>query len=107
MGYRVDTSATLVLEGMDGAEVSVKIGIPLRGLREWFETTTREAEWAAFVKWAQPVWNLEDADGPIPVDDDAFFRLPPSVSTAMQKAWREAVVNPPAPLPQTSGSTEP
>lgn len=107
MGYRVDTSATLVLEGMDGAEVNVTIGVPLRGLREWFEAESDEDTWASFIRWAKPTWDLEDADGPIPVDEDAYLRLPGHVSSAMQRAWRDAVVKPPAPLPQPSSDTVP
>lgn len=106
MGYRVDTSATLVLDGMDGAEVHVTLGIPLSALREFDATETREAEWASFLALAAPTWNLEDADGPIPVDEAALDRLPSNVSRAIVFGWRKALVNPPAPLPQPSSAGE-
>jgi len=106
MGYRVDATASLVLEDMDGAEVSVCIGVPLSALREWDATETLEAEWACFLRVARPAWNLEDADGPIPVDEAAVERLPLYVTRAIQRGWRSAAVQPPPPLPPTpSGGT--
>lgn len=107
MGYRVDTKATLVLDDMDGAEVEVIIGVPLSALREWDETTTLADEWACFLRWALPTWNLEDAAGPIPVSEAALDRLPVMVTRAVMRGWRTATVKPPAPLPQPSSSTEP
>ena len=107
MGYRVDTSATLVLEGMDGAEVSVLIGVPLAALREWDETDTLAAEWACFIRWAKPTWNLEDAEGPIPVEEASLDRLPIAVTRAIMRGWRSATVNPPAPLPPPSSDGTP
>ena len=107
MGYRVDTKATLVLADMDGAEVTVRIGVPLAALKEWDETDTLAGEWSSFIRWAQPEWNLEDADGPIPVDEAALDRLPVMVTRAVMRGWRTATVKPPAPLPQPSSSTEP
>jgi hypothetical protein len=107
VGYRVDTSATLVLEGMDGAEVTVVIGVPLTALREWDETDTLAGEWACFLHWARPEWNLEDAEGPIPIDEAAIDRLPITVSRAIMRGWRSATVNPPAPLPQPSSDGTP
>jgi hypothetical protein len=107
VGYRVDTSATLVLEGMDGAEVTVLIGVPLAALREWDTADNLTTEWACFLRWAKPEWNLEDADGPIPVEEASLERLPRPVTEAMLRGWRHAAVNPPAPLPPTSSDTEP
>lgn len=107
MGYRVDARATLVLDGMDGAEVDVRIGVPLSALKLWDEADTLEAEWAAFLAAASPAWNLEDADGPIPVDAAALGRLPKYVTTAIMVGWRSAAVKPPLPLQPPSGSTEP
>lgn len=107
MGYRVDASATLVLEGMDGAEVTVIIGVPLAALREWDEADMLADEWACFLRWAKPVWNLEDAEGPIPVDEAAVERLPFPVTRAVMRGWRNAAVNPPAPLPQPSSAGTP
>ena len=107
MGYRVDTTATLELADMDGAEVNVTIGVPLAALMEWDETPDARGEWAVFLRVARPTWNLEDADGPIPVEEAAFDRLPVPVTRAIMRGWRVAAVNPPAPLPQPSGSTEP
>jgi hypothetical protein len=107
VGYRVDTTATLVLEGMDGAEVTVCIGVPLSALREWDATTTITDEWDVFLRFAKPVWNLEDADGPIPVEEASLDRLPLPVTRAMMRGWRDAAVQPPAPLPQPSSATEP
>jgi hypothetical protein len=106
MGYRVDTSAVLVLADMDGAEVSVTIGVPLAAIREWDLTDTLAEEWACFLRHAMPAWNLEDADGPIPVDEAALERLPLPVTRAMMRGWRDAAVNPPSPLPApSSGGT--
>ncbi len=107
VGYRVDRKAVLVLEDMDGAEVEVVIGVPMLALKEWYDTDTREQEWATFLRWAQPAWNLEDADGPIPADAAAHDRLPPPVSKALMVGWRDAVVNPPAPLPPPSSDGTP
>lgn len=107
MGYRVDASATLVLEGMDGAEVTVCIGVPLAALREWDLTGTLEEEWACFLRHARPSWNLEDADGPIPVDEASLDRLPLPVSRAIMRGWRQAAVQPPPPLPQPSSGGTP
>lgn len=107
MGYRVDRS-TVVLElaDMDGAEVAVSIGVPLSALRRWDEAPDLDAEWAVFLDAAAPRWNLEDEEGPIAVDAAALDRLPVYVSRAMMVGWRRAAVNPPAPLPQPSGSGE-
>ena len=107
MGYRVDASATLVLEGYDGAEVTVQIGVPLHAVMEWVEAEGLPAEWSVFLAHAKPVWDLEDADGPIPVDEDAIRRVPLPMVRVMMRGWRYAVVNPPAPLPPPSSSTEP
>lgn len=107
VGYRVDRRATLVLADMDGAEVDVRIGVPIAALREWDETTDLAGEWAVFLKWAQPTWNLEDADGPIPVAAESLERLPLPVVRTMMRGWRDATVNPPAPLPPPSSDTEP
>ena len=107
MGYRVDTSATLVLAEYDGAEVTVVIGVPLSALREWDETTTLEEEWAVFLRWARPVWNLEDEAGEIPVEEASLDRLPISVTRAIMRGWRSAAVNPPAPLPPPSSDGTP
>lgn len=106
MGYRVDRKVTLVLEEMPGAEVEVQIGIPFAALVEWSEAEGISGEWAAFVKWAQPTWNLEDAAGPIPVEASTD-RVPLPVMRTLMRGWRDAAVNPPAPLPPESGSTEP
>lgn len=107
MGYRVDTSATLVLAGMDGAEVTVTIGVPLSAIREWDEATSLADEWTIFLRVASPSWNLEDAGGAIPVEEAALDRLPVPVTRAMMRGWRTATVDPPAPLPQPSSATEP
>lgn len=107
MGYRVDTSATLVLEGYEGAEVSVQIGVPLHALMAWDEAPTVDTAWPVFIEWARPSWDLEDAAGPIPADMDAIRRLPLPMLRVMMRGWRDASVNPPAPLPQPSSSTEP
>jgi hypothetical protein len=107
VGYRVDASATLVLDGHDGAEVTVIIGVPLAALREWDDAATLAEEWACFLRWARPAWNLEDADGPIPVDEAALERLPIMITRAVMRGWRTATVQPPAPLPQPSSDTEP
>ena len=84
-----------------------RIGVPLAALKEWDETDTLADEWACFLRWAQPEWNLEDADGPIPVDEAALERLPVMVTRAVMRGWRTATVKPPAPLPQPSSGTEP
>ena len=107
MGYRVDASATLVLDGMDGAEVTVTLGVPLAALREWDGTATLDEEWAVFLRWARPAWNLEDADGPIPVEEASLERLPISVTGAIMRGWRRAAVQPPAPLPPPSSGGTP
>jgi hypothetical protein len=107
MTYRTDRRATLVLEDMEGAEVDVLIGVPLAGLREWDETLTLEGEWDCFLRWGQPVWNLEDADGPIPVETAALERLPLPVTRAIMRGWRKATVEPPAPLPPPSSAGTP
>ena len=107
MGYRVDATATLVLDGMDGAEVTVTIGVPLSAIREWDEATDLTGEWAVFLRVARPVWNLEDKAGPIPVTKASLDRLPLPVSRAIMKGWRTAAVNPPAPLPPPSSAGEP
>lgn len=107
MGYRVDTTATLVLADMEGAEVTVTIGVPLAALREWDLTTSLADEWDVFLRAAQPVWNLEDASGPIPVAVESLERLPLPVTRAMMRGWRDAAVNPPAPLPPTSSGGTP
>lgn len=105
MGYRVDTTATLVLEDMEGAEVTVTIGVPIRAVMAYDEADGPEASWAVFIEHAKPSWNLEDADGPIPADASAFDRLPVPVLRAVMRGWRDATVNPPAPLPQPSSVT--
>lgn len=107
MGFRVDRRVVLVLEDMDGAEVEVTIGVPLSVLRAWDEAEDRSGEWAVFIANTAPSWNLEDADGPIPVDEAALERLPDFVSRAIMVGWRRATVNPPAPLPPTSSDGEP
>lgn len=107
MGYRVDRRAVLVLTDMDGAEVSVIIGVPIRALREFDTETTLEGEWAVFLRWAQPEWNLEDADGPIPVAVESLDRLPRPVIDATVSGWRDAAMHPPAPLPPPSSDTTP
>jgi hypothetical protein len=107
MGYRVDTSALLVLEAYGGAEVTVNISLPLHALLAWADADTVGTAWPIFVEWARPAWNLEDADGAIPADEDAIKRLPLPMVKVMMRAWRDAAVNPPAPLPQPSGDTEP
>ena len=107
MGYRVDASAVLVLDGMDGAEVTVTIGVPLSALREWDTTETLEAEWACFLRHARPVWNLEDDAGPIPAEEASLERLPLPVTRAIMRGWRSAAVNPPAPLPLPSSDGTP
>jgi hypothetical protein len=107
MGYRVDASATLVLEGYEGAEVTVSIGVPLHALVEWDTAENHTEEWPIFVRWARPAWDLEDAEGPIPPDEDAIRRLPLPMLRTIMRAWRQAAVNPPAPLPQPSSDTEP
>lgn len=107
MGYRVDTTATLVLDGMDGAEVTVRIGVPLSALMEWDEAEDLAGEWAVFLRVAEPVWNLEDADGAIPVEQDSLRRLPVSVTRAIMRGWRTAAVQPPAPLPRPSSDGTP
>jgi hypothetical protein len=107
VGYRVDTSALLVLEAYDGAEVTVNISLPLHALIAWSEAADVAAEWPIFIEWARPTWNLEDADGAIPADEDAIKRIPLPMARVMMRAWRTAAVNPPAPLPQPSSGTEP
>lgn len=107
MGYRVDASATLVLAEYDGAEVSVTTSVPIHALMEWSAAETVTEEWPIFIEWARPAWNLEDADGPIPPDVDAIRRLPLPLVRVMMRGWRDAAVEPPAPLPQPSGDTEP
>lgn len=107
MGYRVDRRAVLVLADMDGAEVSVTIGVPIRAMVEFDTATTLADEWAVFLRWAQPEWNLEDADGPIPVAEESLLRLPRPVVDATVSGWRDAAMHPPAPLPQPSSDTEP
>jgi hypothetical protein len=107
MGYRVDRRVDLVLVDMDGAEVEVDIGVPLATLREWDLTTTIEDEWSTFLAAALPAWNLEDALGPIPADESALERLPLPVTRAIMRGWREAAVNPPAPLPPPSSDGTP
>jgi hypothetical protein len=106
MGYRVDTSAPLDLEGMVGAEVVAKIGVPLSALREYDSTDTREEEFACFLRVAEPTWNLEDDDGLIPVDGTALDRLPDPVSRLILRSWRLAAAKPPAPLPPPSSDGE-
>lgn len=109
MGYRVDsTTATLVLYGMDGAEVTVLIGVPLSALREWDAADGPEEEWACFLQRAKPTWNLEDAHGAIPVDETSIDRIPFTVARSIMSEWRVAAVKPPAPLPRPSsdGDTE-
>lgn len=102
MGYRVDQdTADLTLSDMDGALVTVRISVPLAAIREWDLATTRDDEWAVFLREAEPTWNLEDKDGPIPVDAAAIDRLPAYVSAAIQTAWRDAAVHPPLPLRPT------
>lgn len=102
MGYRVDATATLVLEDMDGAEVTVTIGVPLRALKAWDEAPDLASEWDVFLEWAKPAWNLEDADGPIPPAPESLDRLPLPVTRAVMRGWHTAAVNPPAPLPRPS-----
>lgn len=105
MGYRVDASALLVLEGYDGAEVTVTIGVPLHALMEWDSAGDAIKAWPVFIEHARPVWDLEDAAGPIPPDVDAIRRLPTPMVKAMMGAWRRAAVHPPAPLLQPSSDT--
>lgn len=105
MGYRVDTTATLVLEDMAGAEVTVLIGVPIRAVMEFDTADDLASEWAVFLRWAKPVWNLEDADGPIPPED--MDRLPVPVIRAVIRGWRQATVQPPPPLPPTSSAGVP
>jgi len=107
VGYRVDTTATLVLDGMDGAEVTVKIGVPLSALVEWDAAETLTDEWSVFLRLAVPVWNLEDDAGPIPAEEASLDRLPISVTRAIMRGWRSAAVNPPAPLPPPSSDGTP
>lgn len=107
MGYRVDTSVTLVLDGMAGAEVSVCIGVPLSALMEYDAATGWSEGWSVFMRYAKPTWNLEDAAGPIPVDEDSINRVSFPVIRAVMNEWRKAAVNPPAPLPPPSSDGEP
>ena len=107
MGFRVDTSATLVLEGYEGAEVTVAIGVPLHALMEWDNAPEVTKAWPIFIAWAKPSWDLEDADGPIPADEDALKRIPLPMARVMMRGWFTAAVKPPAPLPPPSSGTEP
>lgn len=105
MGYRVDRRADLVLTDMDGAVVDVLIGVPIGDVMEYDAIEGVEESWAKFLELATPTWNLEDAHGAIPVAAESFTRLPVPVIRAILHEWREAVVNPPAPLPPQSSDT--
>jgi hypothetical protein len=105
MGYRVDRHAVIELPPFEGTEVRVRIGMPIGVLREWAEAGTLEDEWKVLDRHGVvESWNLEDADGPIAVAD-ALERVPMPELRALMRAWYDAAVNPPAPLPAPSSDT--
>lgn len=107
MGYRVDTRADLVLADMDGAVVSATIGVPIAAVVAFDAAANLADEWGVFVREGAPEWNLEDAQGALPVSEHVDeTRITTPVARAILRAWRTATVNPPAPLPPPSSEPE-
>ena len=109
-GFRIpEKTARLVFEGdMAGAEVVVRLQpIPLHAYLE-LQSKAGTDIWGAiadFVDIGLVSWNIEDGDGPIPPTAEGVLRADPMVGRTVFFEWLKAVVNPPAPLPETSAGT--
>lgn len=111
MGFSVEKLVTLVFgdSEYEGAEVEVNIRLPLKLYQELdaipatvtgLESLTPYYEF--LLRWGLRRWNLENADGPIPMTVDGLALVPPDVLLTIVNSWRRAIWGLPLPLGERS-----
>lgn len=108
MGFRLPKrTARLVFDGdYKGLEVMVQLNVPLGAflhIQELIADGRVGDTLKAFAEAALLEWNVEDEGGaPIPSHAEGIMRVDVEMATRIIQEWQKAVVNPPAPLAETS-----
>ena len=107
-----DETATIVFDDgpYEGAEVKARLNVPLGmfiKLQEYQETGEYAEALLLFGDNVLISWNLEDAEGRLPIGRKGMKRVPPRFARVLLEKWGEAAQQVPVPLEQQSNGTGP
>ena len=110
-GYRIPKrTARIVFDGgeYEGAEVRTQLDVPIGLFLEIQEMASSDQSLRVFERFGERAlidWNLLDDDGKaIPANGKGMLAIPIGLGNIIIEQWVEAVANPPAPLPRSSGN---
>ena len=110
-GYRIPKrTARIVFDGgeYEGAEVRTQLDVPIGLFLEIQDLVNNDRALQVFERFGDGAlvdWNLEDDNGkPIPATGKGMLAIPAALANIIIEQWVEAVANPPAPLPRSSGN---